>query len=261
MLPTGDKYNIELSKGTGLVSETLALLTVYNPTQSKSELTENVISSDILVKNSPARIKDIVQIGFYKRYMKDDSTIPMHLKSLYEAHLSIEVLSQIFLIYTVRANPILRDFIKEIYWPSVKNGADKIDFTDSRKFIEDKIKFSDKISGWSESTQKRMASYLIATLVDFRLLAKTRKILPFFMKDITAEYLAHDLHFSGLGDNSLLASPDWETFGYSNFETVSHLERLSFQGAFIFQHSGEMVNIEWNYLTFEEFINGIRHKI
>jgi hypothetical protein len=150
------------------------------------------------------------------------------------------------------------DFINDVYWPEVIKGTLEMDSKLSRKFILETIRHSDYITGWSESTQRKVASYLISAIVDFKLLDNQRKVKSVFLHDITANYLAHELHFRGFSDNAIVNSDDWKLFGYSKFDTAKHLERLSFQGNFIFQNSGEIVKIDWIYKTMEEFTNAIK---
>jgi hypothetical protein len=252
------QYNIDLCKGTGLIQETILLLMMYKSGLSKQEMTREAITSNILVKASDKRIKDIVEIAFFKRYVNDDPSIPVNLQVLLTKSLSLDVVTQLFLIYTSRANLILMDFIIQVYWPEVRKGTKDLNFNYSRKFISETIRQTDLISGWSETTQKRMASYIISTLVDFRFLDKERKVKPVFLHDFTANYLAHELHFKGLSDNAIVESNDWKLFGYSRLDTINHLERLSFQGHFIFQNSGEIVKINWSYKNMQEFTHAFR---
>lgn len=252
------KYNAELNRGTGLIQETLILLNLYEPGMSKKEMTKKAIDENVLVKVLNKRIKDIVEDAFYKRYVISDPNVPIYLRSLVAAFPSLDVITQILLIYTCRAHAILEDFIIQVYWPEITKGKRIVDIAIARKFITESIKQPDLISGWSESTQKRIASYLITTLVDFRLLDKERKVKPVFLHDITANYLAHELHFKGLSDNAVVESEEWKLFGYSRFETIKHLERLSFQGYFILQNSGEIIKINWSYKNMQEFTHAIR---
>jgi hypothetical protein len=252
------KYNTDLTSGTGLIQETLLLLSLYSLNMSKSEMTSKAIESNLLVKASNKRIKDIVEVVFFKRFVNEDSKAPVYLNSLLSHNISLDVITQLFFIYTARANQILRDFIQEVFWPEVKKGTNEIDFTYSRRFILETIRQGDYISGWSESTQKRAASYLISTIVDFKLLDKNRKVKTVFLHDITANYLAHELHFKGLSDNAIVNSDDWKLFGYSKYDTIRHLERISFQGHFILQSSGEILKIDWYYKNMEEFTHAIK---
>lgn len=251
------KYTSDLLKGTGLIQETLLLLNLYTPNMPKDQMTKNAIESNLLVKASNMRIKDIVEIVFYKRYVNEDSSVPINLKIILSHNLSLDLISQLLLIYTSRTNLILKDFIIDVYWPEVKKGVKELDFTYARKFIAELIKQSESIIGWSDSTQRRVASHMISTLVDFRFLDKHRSIKPVFLNDITANYLAHELHFSGFSDNDIVDNEEWKIFGYSKFETIKHLERLSFQGHFIMQNSGEILKINWIYKNMGDFVNAI----
>lgn len=252
------KYNIDLCKGTGLVKETLLLLSLYSLDMSKSAMTNVAIESNLLVKSSNKRIKDIVEVVFYKRFINENSKVPIYLNSALSHNLSLDVITQLFFIYTSRANQILIDFIQEVYWPEVNKGTSVIDFTQSRKFILETIRQNDYITGWSETTQRKVASYLISTLVDFKLLDKKRNVKTVFLHDIPANYLAHELHFNGLSDNAIVNSDDWKLFGYSKIDAIKHLERLSFQGHFILQNSGEILKIDWMHKTMEEFTDAIK---
>jgi hypothetical protein len=127
----------------------------------------------------------------------------------------------------------------------------------ARQFIGETIKYTNKINGWSEITQKRVASYIISTLVDFRFLDKERNVKPVFLQDITANYLAHELHFKGLSDIALVEADEWKLFGHHKQDVIQHLERISFQGHFIFQNSGEIIKITWHHQNMTDFINAI----
>jgi len=259
ILNNTQKYNSDLLKGTGLIQETLLLINIYEPSMTKSQMIKYATESNILVKASDMRIKDIVEIVFYKRFVKEDPLVPVYLKNLFNHYSTLDVITQLLLIYTARSNKILNDFIQIIYWPEVSKGRTLVDSSYALKFFEETIKHTDLINDWSESTKKRVASHIVATVVDFKLLDKHRAPLSFFLHDITANYLAHELHFKGLSDNAIVNSDDWKLFGYSKFDTIKHLERLSFQGHFILQNSGEIVKIDWIYKTMEEFANAIKY--
>jgi hypothetical protein len=252
------KYHIELCKGTGLIQETLQLLNIYQVGMNRNELTRIAVESNLLVKVTENRIKDIVQRAFYKRYVINDPYVPIYLNTLMKHFSSLDVISQIFLIYTSRANYVLMDFIIQVYWYETRKGSHMLNTVQARKFITDTIKQTDLVQGWSEITQTKVARYIIATLVDFRFLDKDKNLKPVFLHDVTANYLAHELHFNGLSDNAIIEAEEWLLFGYSRYDILKHLERISFQGHFIFQTSGEMVKINWIYKNMGEFTDAIR---
>ena len=57
ILMSNKKYNIDLCKGTGLVQESLLLLSIYSLNMIKSDMTNKAIESNLLVKSSNKRIK------------------------------------------------------------------------------------------------------------------------------------------------------------------------------------------------------------
>ncbi len=164
-------YNIELGKGTGLIQETLSLLELYEFGVSKEDFAKKVIESNSLVKSSERRINDIVKVVFYKRYVKNNPEVPLYLRQLQERYMSLDQLIHLLLLYTARANRILFDFIREVYWkkgnqvtkPTIKS-------EDVKDFIKEAIKYGKIDRKWSEGTQVRVASYIIAALIDFRLI-------------------------------------------------------------------------------------------
>jgi len=207
----GDFYTAELSKGQGLLQETVTLLHEWQPGMGQVQLYEEVLASGILGKASAQRTKDIVIRCFASRYLGENDAPAIHLKQLVDQGYSASGLSQIFLLHTSRTNRILYDFINEVYWPNYQAGMDRIVRDDSRIFISSVLDEGKMESRWSESTRSRIARYLLSTMADFGMLGSDhggrREILPFTVSPITVLYLAHDLHFSGCSDNGALATP------------------------------------------------------
>jgi hypothetical protein len=252
----GKRYNIDLCKGTGLIEETMILLDVFDKNISKQDFLNKVIEENYLAKKSDKRIKDIVEIGFYKRYINNNDNVPEHLLKLKDNYISLNIIQQIFLIYTSRANLILFDFIKEKYWYEVNNGIVVFKNNFAKSFLNEIMKHNFEIK-WSESTQNKMSSYLMSALVDFKFIEKNGKIIPVFINDITANYLVHELHFNGLSDEEIIGAEEWKLFGLDKNEVIDIVHRISLTGSFLFQYSGELFKINWKYQSMNEFIDGI----
>ncbi|MDP3945223.1 MAG: DUF1819 family protein [Lutibacter sp.] len=250
------RYNIDLCKGTGLIQETMILLDVFDKKISKQDFLSKVIQENFLAKKSEKRIKDIVETGFFKRYVNDNSNVPYYLAQLKNNYISLNVLQQIFLIYTSRANLILFDFIKDKYWPEINNGLVTFKNNYAKEFLNEIMKHN-FILKWSESTQNKMSSYLMSALTDFKFIEKNGKIIPVFINDITANYLIHELHFSGLSDKDIIMAAEWKLFGLNKNEVINIVHRISLTGYFLFQYSDELYKINWNYKSMNEFIDGI----
>jgi len=251
------KYNSDLLKSTGLIQETIVLLETYEFGISKYELTKKVIDSNLLSKATNKRIKDIIYHAFYKRYFDKDENIIRNLKMLRSKYISNESFLQMLLIYTCRANLILFDFIIETYYSAFSKGYQFIDSNDPKEFIAEAIKDGRIEKQWADSTRRKVSEHIIATLIDFKLIDKSKRILPFHVSDLTVNYLIHELHFSGYSDNQILDAKEWKLFGCSKDDAIKFFERISFQGHFIFQYSGELLKISWKYNSMNECIDGI----
>jgi hypothetical protein len=253
-----DFYTAELSKGQGILQETLALLREWQPGMTQTELYDTVLATGILGKATAQRTKDVVLRCFASRFLKPDDKPARYLKCLVEKGRTASELAQVFLIYAARTNRILHDFITQVYWPDYGAGIEYIDRDDSRQFIAAALDQGRMASRWSESTQSRIARYLLSTMAEFGMLEagrlSRREIQPYAISTLTVLFLAHELHFAGCGDNGLVGHPDWRLFGLTRRDVVRQLDRAGRQGAMIVQDSGEMARIAWGAKSMEEFL-------
>ena len=249
-------YNIDLCKGTGMFQETLLLLEKYSLENSKDNFIKEVYDSNILVKSSEKRIKDIIHNVFYKRFVINDNYVPVYLLQLHRYNVGLDQLIQIMLIYIARSNRIFFDFVTDVYWLKSRENT-LVTSNDAKLFIIDAIKDGRIALPWSDGTKKRVASYIIATLMDIKFLDKKYNCIPVFLSDKTANYLSHELHFKGYSDEAIANAEEWKLFGYNRYDVTRHLERLAAQGHFIFQNAGDLIRITWNYKNMKELIDAI----
>lgn len=252
------KYNSDLLKGTGLIQETLLLLDIYKPGILKKDFIEEVIESNVLVKNHNNRIKDIIEHVFYRRYVNYVEESVVALKYLRGKHVGLEVLNQLLMVYTCRKNLILFDFISSVYQKLIKQGAPSLPQNAAKEFIEENIKNGNIEKAWADSTKRKVAEHMNACMIDFKLTDRQKNLLPLFLSDTVANYLAHELHFMGYSDEAIATAEEWSLYGYDRYDTIRHLERLAIQGHFIFQNSGDLICITWHYKTMKELIDAIR---
>jgi hypothetical protein len=254
-------YTTGLAKGQGIIQETLAILDVWQPHMSTSELVSEVLRKGVLSKATALRMKDLVNRVFAGRYLVDDGRPAQYLKRLRSHSMPANQLSQILLIYTARANPILHDFLREVYWKKYASGTTHLKREDALDFLESAVNNGCINRRWSPTTSIKVARYLLGCLEDFLMATPIhrgeREILPFVISPLTTLYLSHELHFQGLGDVAVLKNPDWALFGLEPHDVARELERVSFAGHFIVQYSGEILRIAWKYKTMEECLDGI----
>ena len=252
-------YTTQLQAGLGLLEETRQLLQVYQPGMSASQLYEAALASGRFPLVTARRLRNIVVECFAPRYMRDPYVVA-RLKSLVD-HFTTAELNQLLFIYTARANLVLADFVREVYWARYSAGRNDLQLEDARTFVANSVREGKTQKPWSETTIKRISSYLMGCCADYGLLTTTgrnqRSIAAYRILPKVAAYLAYDLKFSGLGDNQIVSSSDWDLFGLERTDVRDQLKRLSLQGLFIFQAASDVVHIGWTYKNMEELIDVI----
>lgn len=243
-------YNTNLAKGTGFVNETLSLIMFYNKGESKQSFLSRCVSQNILNKSTEHRTKDIINLVFFDRYWKVDNNVIPHLKNVRENGLSLDGLIALFYVYTARANRVFFDFVLEV---KQQNLNQQITNETARSFLIRAIS-NDKAPAWSDSMLKRVSSYLISCLKDFDLIDDMGYLSINFPDQKVVNYILHELHFLGKSDKELVTMKVWTLLGLGEYEVIKEMEKLSFNGTFIFQYSGEILKIGWNYQNMEEFI-------
>ena len=252
-------YTTQLQAGLGLLEETRQLLQVYQPGVSASQLYEAALASGRFPLVTARRLRNIVAECFAPRYMRDPH-LAARLKSLVDRFTTAE-LNQLLFIYTARANLVLADFVREVYWARYSAGRNDLQLEDARTFVANSVREGKTQKPWSETTIKRISSYLMGCCADYGLLTTTgrnqRSIAAYRILPKVAAYLAYDLKFSGLGDNQIVSSSDWDLFGLERTDVRDQLKRLSLQGLLIFQAASDVVHIGWTYKSMEELIDVI----
>jgi hypothetical protein len=253
-----EPYTTQLQAGLGLIEETRALLELWQPGMSSAELNHEALNSGRFPNISARRIRNIVSECFAPRYLAKDGPPATYLKQLTPVASSLE-LSQLMLLYTARANTILANFIRDVYWQRYSAGLDSVEKDNAVDFILRAIDDGKTSKRWSDSTVKRVSGYLLGACADYGLLGARsrsgRKISPFRIETRVAAFLAHDLHFAGLGDNSVVTHEDWGLFGLEHADVRDELKRVSLQGHFILQAAADVIHIGWQYQSQQELID------
>jgi hypothetical protein len=250
----GANYTTQLQAGLGLVSETRALLGLWVPGMSTGQLQEIARESGAFPLVTARRLRNVVTECFAPRYLVSNGSPACHLKMLMASVASTDLM-QLMLLFTCRANPILGDFVREVYWARYAGGYQQISNEDARAFVERAIDHGLTSKRWSDATVRRVAAYLTGCCADYGLLEKglrsNRRILPYRLTSTASLYLAHDLHFKELGDNALLTHQDWQLFGMGREDVINELKRLSLMGHLIVQAAGDVVRIGWKHQSME----------
>ena len=220
-MTTASHYTTNLSKAQGMVPETLELLELWEPGMSVSDLKARVRAMGALGKATQTRVDDVVGRAFAQRYLAHGGKPAEWLRRLMLAGASRGLLRQLALIYTARANLILHDFIREVFWLKYSSPAREVTKQDARDFIERAVSRGALEKRWSDSMVERVTRYLLGTLVDFGLIEENRfgqrQVLPIFITPETVVFLAYELHFRGIDDEGLVRHDDWALFELDPF--------------------------------------------
>ena len=247
-------YNSNLAKGCGLIDETLMLLSLYEEGMTKASLADYIHQHNSLSKCTEKRSKDIVNLVFYPRFMKNDSRVPTWLKAIRNRGVMLPQFKQLLMLYCARENAIMYDYIISRLNEYRNSGKNSIKREEIRRYVND-IVTAGKAS-WSESICNKQVSYIKSVLLDFDLVDKRNNILPYNIANTTVLYLMHELHFRGLSDMAIWYHEDWSLYGLDKYQVQEKIMELNLKGGYIAQCSGELLTISWNYQTMEEFING-----
>lgn len=241
-------YTTQLQAGLGLVNETKALVDLWAPGMSANDLYQAALASGRFPRVTARRLRNIVVECFAPRYLVAGGKPAAHLKRLAPSIATAD-LTQLLLVFTSRANPILGDFVRQVYWTRYAGGYTHVNNEDARAFVERGIDDGKTVKRWSETTARRVSAYLTGCCADYGLLERgsrsSRRILPFRIVSTVAAYLAYELHSAGVGDNALLLHEDWQLFGLAREDVLEEMKRLSLKGLLIVQAAGDVIRISW----------------
>jgi len=241
-------YDSNLAMGLGLINETKSLLRIWERGLSANDLYRRALSSGLFPNISAYRLHNIVLRCFAGRYLCGNSPPAIAMKRCLTTA-SSAAFNQLAFLHTCRANPILHDFVRDVYWPSYAAGAKVLPKTIPEDFIRRAIDTGMTPSRWADGQIERVARYLTGCCTDFGLLSAPgpagRSINDYRPLPTTIAYLAHDLHFSGVGDNALLGHEDWQLFGLAREDVLEEIKRLSLKGLLIVQVAGDVIRISW----------------
>ena len=263
MNPEG-AYTVALAKGQGMISETILLLKTWQEGMAAADLRRKVIAEGLLPKATNSRAADLVSRVFAPRYLGNGASAAKQLKRLVELGVPADRLRQLFLVYTVRANLILRDFITDVYWPHYNAGSRVLQKQDVFDFLKTPQATGKMPNKWSDGVRLHASRDVLSALTDFKLTRDMpqgrREIVPFSIQPTTTLYLAHEAHFFGLGDHAVLDHADWKLFGLDRQGVLEELRKVAAEGHLIVQFSGDLLRIAWKYKTMEECLDGIAQR-
>jgi hypothetical protein len=256
-------YSTRLKAGRGLIGETQALLRLWSSGVSGPELSKIALQSGQFPGMSARRLEDIVTESFSSRFLVEDG-IPAYCLRNLDGSLSRTELSQFLLLFTARANAVLGDFIRCVYWQRYAAGDSELSLDTAYAFVERAVDSGKTEKRWTESTMRRVAADVVGCCADFGMLESragtSRRFLPFRISTKLSAYLSYDLHFKDIGDNAILSHPDWGFFGLERSDILEEMKRLALKGFVIVQAAGDVVDISWRYADRETLYDALAER-
>lgn len=251
-------YTTQLGAGLGMINETRILLDMWQEGMRGPDLYQGALASGRFPTLAARRLHDLITVGFAQRYLVEGGVPAKRLKAL-AGILTGREFDQLLFIYTCRTHTILADFVRTVYWPAYSSGREVLTNEEGRAFVTAAIREGKTTSAWSPTLVRRVGSYLTGACADFGLLEggrlMNRCIQPYWIESRVAAYLAHDLHFAGLGDNALLSHPDWGLFGLERLDVLEQMKRLALKGLLIVQAAGGITRISWQLASMEALLD------
>nr|WP_274521603.1 BrxA family protein [Ectothiorhodospira variabilis] len=246
-----------MQAGLGLIEETQRLFELYEPGMRYPQLFAKALESGQFPLVSARRLDNIVRECFGPRYLRQPG-VAERLKQLLPC-LDSDERRQLLLLHTARANMILADFIREVYWPRYTSGRDSLSREDALRFVENAVREGKTQKPWSKSTVRRVSGYLLSACADFGLLESRRsgprRLHSLRLSTRVSAYLAYDLKSQGLGDNQILNHRDWQLFGLERSDVKEQFKRLSLEGLLIMQTAGDVTHISWQHKNMQEVVD------
>jgi len=252
---TTHTYSTRLSAGLGLVAETNRLLELWQPGMTTPALLKVAMGAGAFPSVSARRLRNIVIEAFGPRFLVEGGQPARFLKTV-QGRIGAADFRHLLLVYTCRANPVLADFIREVYWTRYAAGQDTVLKDDAHTFVNRAVADGKTRLRWSDKNILRVSQYLLGACADFGLVGGMRNagrvILPFRITPVVASFLAHDLHFHRLGDNAVAQHAEWMLFGLHPGDILNELKRLASKGQIIFQSAAGIIHVAWKCKSMEE---------
>ena len=134
MIGKKDYYTTKLQAGLGLIDETKLLLNIWDTNLDTASLFQSALNSGQFPYVSARRLRNIVAECFAPRYLVNNAQPAKILKNHQNLFSSAE-LTQLLCLYTCRANSILADFIRQVYWDRYSSGYEILSNEDAKDFV------------------------------------------------------------------------------------------------------------------------------
>lgn len=254
MMPTIETaYSSKIIKASALLSDTKTLLASWDIGASVSKNLDRFRRENVFGKASRSRVEDILLI-FRQRYL-DDPDILAALVVLAQAPMPAESFDRILYYLAMRSDHLLHDVVVDVMALTYERGQQEVLVSDVARWVQQQVAAGRTEHSWGESTIKRVAQGIMATLRDFGVLHGIvhKRITPPFVTIEAFCFVALLRYRELYAGERLLRDPEWQVLFMTDlaversFVTAHQEHRLEFYAA------GPVVRIEFPTLSLEEY--------
>jgi len=254
------QYTVGISKGAGLLQPFRRLLVCWEPGMPPSRLAQLAQDSGAFGTQSAYRIDDIVTRVFAPRLLRPDDIPARALRTVVQADLGSAVFCELLMVYSARRDPLLGDFVRDVFWPAAHLGRSSLSLVDALAIIEAGEVAGRMPSPWSDQVKLKVARGLLGALRDFGFVSeagRTGKPREITKRSVSAHSVfvtAAELRERGLSADDILRSSDWGTLGTEPERVLMEVERVGAGVGVTVQAGGGAVQIAWPNLSMEDLI-------
>ena len=206
-------YTTRVQKAAGALPETKLLLSLWDTSASVDENLRGFEQGNILGKLSPTRIHDMLFRTFKQRYTGDLHVLGA-LAVLARSGLPSQSFDPILYFLTARSDRLIHDAVTDLLSGRIRSFRREITVDETVAWLDSQMCAGNMDEPWSETTTRRVARSLLATMRDFGLLTGVHKksVSPVLLPVEAFAFIAFLLSRTTRSGAALLNHPDWSLF-------------------------------------------------
>jgi BrxA len=255
-----EAYTTRIIKASALLSDTKTLLSLWDVKRSVKENISRVRDKNLFGKASRSRVEDILAI-FRQRYLEEPE-ITRALVVLAASRHSSTPLDRILYFHAAKSDRLLSDIVTETLGELRSQGTMTVSIHLIEQTLFAWVKDGRTAAPWSESTTRRVAQGILATLRDFGVLegAANKRIGAAYLPVEAFAYIMFYLRQHQPSGVKLIDLTDWKLFflsptGVERFLFEAHqMELLEYHAA------GSVTRLSFPATSLEEYANVIAQR-
>ncbi|MGV8119625.1 MAG: BrxA family protein [Candidatus Xenobiia bacterium LiM19] len=254
------KYSSIIIKGAGLLDETRALLSNWDPSLSTDGNFERAQRDNIFAKVSRKRTIQVLRI-LRRRYF-NETEIAQSLVILEKEGLSRDALKAILYFLTAQSDPLLRDAVAEIIFPFAGQGRREMEVDELVSALRLWVTDGRMTTAWNDKTLIRTANGILTALRDFGILEglADKRLAPVYLPVSAFAFIAFLLLRKTGSPADVLRSSEWSLFLLS-LQDVEKLFLEAHQRKLLTYHAaGSVIRITFSENSPEEFAHALAQR-